>query len=87
MLVGWYQASDISLAEDNYHVVANELGMCDGGQRGGSRARGVAGGLGSSSAGVTNNVVVADCDCDSYCDSDCDVDSLICLGSSLMKSF
>lgn len=26
-------------------------------------------------AGVTNNVVVADCDCDSYCDSDCDVDS------------
>lgn len=40
---GWYQASDISLAEDNYHVVANELGMCDAGQRGGSRARGVGG--------------------------------------------
>lgn len=23
----WYPASDISLAEDNYRVVANELGM------------------------------------------------------------
>lgn len=35
----WYPASDISLAEDNYRVVANELGMCDAGHG----ARGVGG--------------------------------------------
>lgn len=40
----WYPASDTSLAEDYYRVVANELGMCDAGQRGaGHGARGVGG--------------------------------------------